>query len=105
MLGEFEQLVLLSVMRCGDDAYGIPIHAELRRRTSRDPSLASVYKALERLALKGFLTSRVGAPTAERGGRRRQLFTVTSAGRKELRESLSAIRRMADGLSVGLEPS
>lgn len=105
MLGEFEQLVLLAVMRCGDDAYGIPIHAELRRRTGRDPSLASVYKALERLTGKGFLSPRVGPPTAERGGRRKQLFTVTSAGRKELRESLAAIRRMADGLAVGLEPS
>jgi DNA-binding PadR family transcriptional regulator len=105
VLGEFEQLVLLAVMRCGDEAYGIPIHAELRRRAGRDPSLASVYKALERLNRKGFLSIRVGPSTPERGGRRKQLFTVTSAGRKELRDSLVAIRRMADGLAVGLEPS
>ena len=105
MLGEFEQLVLLAVMRAGDDAYGIPVHAEIRRRTGRDPSVASVYKTMERLASKGFLAVRVGPPTPERGGRRKQLYSVTGAGRKELRATLADIRRMAHGLDVGLEPS
>ena len=105
MLGEFEQLVLMAVMQSGDDAYGIPVHAELRRRTGRDPSLASVYKTLERLTAKGLLSVRVGAPTPERGGRRKQLYSVTAAGRKALRGALAAIRSMARGLDVGLEPS
>jgi PadR family transcriptional regulator, regulatory protein PadR len=105
VLGEFEQLILMAVMQVGDGAYGIPIHAELRRRTGRDPSLASVYKTLERLEQKGFVSVRVGPPTPERGGRRKQLYTLTNTGRKELRSALSAIRRMAAGLDVGLEPS
>ena len=105
MLGEFEQLVLLAVMRSGDDAYGIPVHAEIRRRTGRDPSVAAVYKTMERLAAKGFLSVRTGPPTPERGGRRKQLYAVTGAGRRELRATLGDIRRMAHGLDVGLEPS
>ena len=105
MLGEFEQLILMAVLRAGDAAYGIPIHAALVRHTGRDPSLASVYKTLERLERKGFLSMRTGAPTPERGGRRKQLYRVTNAGQKELRAALSAIRRMASGLDVGLEPS
>ena len=103
MLGEFEQLILLSVMRVGDDAYGIPIHAELRRQAGRNPTLAAVYKTLERLEGKGLLNSRLGEATPERGGRRKRFYTVTVAGRRELRASLSAIRRLASGLDIGLE--
>jgi DNA-binding PadR family transcriptional regulator len=103
VLGEFEQLVLMSVMRVGDDAYGIPIHAELRECTRRDLTLAAVYKTLERLDAKGFLTSRLGEATPERGGRRKRFFAVTTAGRRELKSSLAAIRRMAAGLDIGLE--
>lgn len=105
MPGEFEQIVLMAVMRVGNDAYGIPVHAEIRKRTGRDPSLASVYKTLERLERKGFLGTRTGEPTPERGGRRKQYYAITSAGRKELKSAMSAIRRMASGLDVGLEPS
>ncbi len=105
MLGEFEQLVLLAVLRAGDKAYGVPIHAELHRNTGRDPSLASVYKTLERLEAKGLVATRMGDPTPERGGRRKQYFTVTAAGRRALKSALSAIRRLARGLDVGLEPS
>jgi PadR family transcriptional regulator PadR len=81
------------------------VHAEIRERTGRDISLPSIYKTLERLHQKGFLDVRVGDPTPERGGRRKHFYSVTSAGRKELRASLTAIRRMASGLGVGLEPS
>ena len=105
MLGEFEQLVLLAVMRTGQGAYGVPIHAELCRRTGRDPALASVYKTLERLERKGFLAAHLGPPTPERGGRRKQFYRVTGAGRKELQSALRAIGRMASGLDVGWEPS
>jgi DNA-binding PadR family transcriptional regulator len=103
--GELEQVVIMAVMHAGDDAYGIPIHAEIRRRTGRDLSLAAVYKTLERLEKKGFLTMRVGEPTPERGGRRKQYYAVTSAGRREVRRDLAALRRMARGLDVGMEPS
>ncbi|HVZ48287.1 MAG TPA: helix-turn-helix transcriptional regulator [Gemmatimonadaceae bacterium] len=105
MIGEFEQLVLMAVMHAGDDAYGVTVHGELRRRTRRDPSLAAVYKTLDRLEAKGLLSSRVGDPTPERGGRRKQFYALTSAGRKAVRDSIATIRRMARGLDVGLEPS
>jgi len=105
MIGEFEQLVLMAVMHAGDEAYGVPVHAEIRRRTGRDPSLAAVYKTLSRLETKGLLTMRVGPPTPERGGRRKHLYSLTSAGRKAVRQSITAITRMARGLDVGLEPS
>ena len=105
MLTEFEQLALLAVMRVGEDAYGVPVHAEIRRCTSRDLSVASVYKTLERLQDKGFVTGRVGPPTPERGGRAKRFYTVTNTGRAQLRKSLASIRRLAEGLGVGFEPS
>jgi DNA-binding PadR family transcriptional regulator len=105
VIGEFEQLVLMAVMHAGNDAYGVSVHAEIRRRTGRDPSLASVYKTLERLETKGFVSVRVGNPTPERGGRRKQFYSLTSAGKKAVRDSVAAIRKMARGLDVGLEPS
>ena len=105
MLGELEQVVLLAVMQVGDDAYGVPIHAEIRRRTGRDLAVASVYKTLERLHDKGMLEARLGESTAERGGRRKQYYTVSKAGGREIRAAMTAIRRMASGLDVGLKPS
>jgi PadR family transcriptional regulator PadR len=105
MLGELEQIVLLAVLQAGDDAYGVPVHDELRRRTGRDVTLGAIYKTLSRLEAKGFVASRIGPPTAERGGRRTRCFSVTSAGKRELRASLRALRHMAAGLDVGLEPT
>ena len=105
MLGEFEQLVLLAVMQAGDDAYGVTIHAELTRRTGRQVTVASVYKTLERLQDKGFLLSRLGEPTPERGGRRKQYYSVTSAGRREVKAAIRVLKSMARGLDVGIEPA
>jgi DNA-binding PadR family transcriptional regulator len=105
MLGELEQIVLLAVLQVGDDAYGVPVHDELHRRTGRDITLGTIYKTLSRLEDKRFVASHVGAPTAARGGRRTRCYAVTSAGRRELRASLRALRHMAAGLDVGLEPS
>ena len=101
MLGEFEQLVLLAVLRLGDDAYGVPILAEIERATGRSPTLATVHTTLSRLEQKGLVASRLGEPTPQRGGRRKRYFTVTLAGQRGVRESLGAIRRLAQGLSVG----
>ncbi len=103
MLGELEQLVLLGVLRVGKDAYGVPVHDEIQRRAGRDLTLGTIYKTLTRLEEKGLVTSRVGAPTAERGGRRTRCYAVTSAGKKALQASLQTIRRMAHGLDVGTE--
>lgn len=102
ILGEFEQLVLLAVVRVGDEAYGVPIHEELASRARRTVSVAAVYKTLERLEAKGYVSSRIGEPTAERGGRRRKYFTIEAPGRAALRESLAALRRMTAGIEADL---
>ena len=101
MLGELEQVVLLSVMRVGEEAYGVPILAEIERETGRELTLATVYKTLSRLEEKGLVASRMGEPTAARGGRRKRYFAPTAEGRRALRESIAALRRMAHGLQVG----
>lgn len=101
-LGEFEQLVMLALLRLGDEAYGVPVHEELCSRARRAVSLASVYKTLERLEAKGYVSTRVGEPTPERGGRRRKYFALESPGRQALRESLAMLRRMTAGLEGDL---
>ena len=97
-LGEFEQVVLLGVLHAGDEAYGVPVWREIAARTGREISLAAVYKTLDRLETKGLARSRVGAPTATRGGRTKRLYAVTPAGLRLLRTSLGALARMTDGL-------
>jgi DNA-binding PadR family transcriptional regulator len=101
VLGELEQVVLLSVMRVGDEAYGVPILAEIERETGRELTLATVYKTLSRLEEKGLVVSRTGEPTPARGGRRKRYYALSADGRRALRESIAALRRMAHGLQVG----
>jgi DNA-binding PadR family transcriptional regulator len=101
LLGELEQLVLLAVMRCGDEAYGVPVLAEIERATGRSPTLATVHTTLTRLEAKGFVVSRFGEPTPQRGGRRKRYFTVTPAGRRAVRDALGALRQLAQGLVAG----
>lgn len=98
-LGEFEQLVLLALVRLADEGYGVSIHAEIVRRARRDVSVAAVYKTLERLEQKGLAISRLGESTAERGGRRKKHFRIQPAGRRALTQALASIRRMTDGLA------
>lgn len=101
-LGDFEQLVLLALLRLGDDAYGVPIREEIQERAGRVVSLGSVYKTLERLEVKGYVSSFVGEPTNERGGRRKD-FRLESHGRRVLLHSLAALRRMTSGLGREVE--
>lgn len=103
--GEFEILVLLAVQRLGEEAYGVTVVEELERRTSRTVTLGAVYKVLGRLKAKGHVEARTGAPTAERGGRRKKLYRVTASGRAAVARSLEDFRRMAEGLEPGLEAS
>lgn len=98
VLGEFEQLVLLAVLQTPDDAYGVPVWRGITTRTGRAVSLPAVYKTLERLEAKTLVTSRVGAPTPERGGRAKRVYAVTPAGVRVLRASLGALARMTAGL-------
>jgi PadR family transcriptional regulator, regulatory protein PadR len=100
VLGEFEQLVLLAVMRRSESAYGIPIRDEIVRRARRDVALGGIYKTLARLEDKGFLSSTIGAPSARRGGRRTRCYTITGPGQRALRAALGSIQRMAAGLNV-----
>ena len=105
MLGELEQLVLLGVLRVGKDAYGVPVHDEIQHRAGRDLTLGTIYKTLTRLEDNGLVGSQVGAPPAERGGRRTRCYVVTPAGKRSLQASLKVLQRMSSGLDVGLEPS
>ena len=103
-LGDFEQLILLALVRLGDRAYGVSIHEEIVGRARRDVTIAAVYKTLERLEDKGLIASTIGEPTAERGGRRKKFFRIQPAGRRALRHALASLRRMADGLAPDLDP-
>lgn len=84
-LGEFEELVLTMVGALQDDAYGAAIAEEIETRLKRDVNLSAVHVTLYRLEDKGYIKSRVGGATKERGGRRKRIFTITSAGLAMLR--------------------
>lgn len=102
-LGEFEQLVLLALLRLDDDAYGVSVQREIARRTKRAPSFGTVYSTLARLEEKGLVASRLGDPTPERGGRRKKYYAIRPAGRRAVERSLQAIEQMTRGLDVSWE--
>ena len=98
VLGDFEQLVLLGVLRLGQDAYGAAIRQEIHARSGRDVSINAVYTTLDRLEAKGCLRSWTGAPTAQRGGRRRKFYELRPDGIAALKQAYRAFTAMADGL-------
>lgn len=102
-LGEFEQLVLLAILRVGDDAYGVPILEEIRVRTGRSVLRPAVYVTLRRLEEKGLVGSHMGESLPERGGRARKYYRVEPAGLTLLRESRAALRNMWEGLGAVLD--
>ena len=97
-LGELEQIVLLAVLRLGDEAYAVPILEQIEAQTGRKVARGALYTALDRLETKGCLTSRIGDPLAERGGRARRYFTVTPAAIRSLKASRLALMRLWKGL-------
>ncbi len=99
-LGEFEQLVLLAILRIGSGAYTVPVIREIEDQTGRKTSHAAVYIALKRLEEKGLVTSRLAESTPERGGRGKRTYEVNTAARRVLRDSRDALLRMWDGLEV-----
>ena len=99
-LGEFEQLILLAILRLRDDAYGVTIRAELAERAGRTVAPGALYTALERLETKGLITSRMSDPTPQRGGRSKRHVAVTAAGREALTRALQAYERLLDGLDL-----
>jgi len=100
-LGEFEQLVLLAVLRCGDDAYGMAVRRELLERAGRDTAIGAVYATLDRLETKALVSSERLEAGEGRAGRARRRFRVTAAGRRALRDANRALSRMLDGLELG----
>jgi PadR family transcriptional regulator len=97
-LGELEQIVLLAVLRLGDEAYTAPILDQIESQTGRTIARGALYTALDRLETKGCLRSRMGEPLAERGGRARRYYTVTPAALRTLRQSRQALMRLWHGL-------
>ena len=99
-LGELELMVLLAVVRLGEEAYGVPIAKELLHFAGRDVSLGSIYAALDRLELKSFVTSWLGDPTPERGGRAKRYFRVTPAGLQALQRTRTALTKLWSGIPL-----
>src|SRR5215471_7241428 len=97
-LGEMELMVLLAVVRLADDAYGVPISKELLNLAGREVALGSVYAALDRLEQKGFVTSTIGDPTPERGGRAKRYFRATPAGLRALKMTRTALINLWSGI-------
>src|ERR1700736_2888594 len=97
-LGQLELMVLLAVMRPGGDAYGVLIARDIADKSGREIALASVYAVLERLEHKGLLSSSLGQPMAERGGKARTYFKATAAGIREAREAHAMLLRLSAGL-------
>ena len=93
-LGEFELMILLAVIHLGDQAYGVPISRELEQHRRRDVSVGSVYAALERLESKGLVSSTLGDPTPERGGKAKRYFQITKVGLRQVHETRRVLSRL-----------
>lgn len=98
LLTDFELLILLAIMRLEDEAYGVPIGRAIELATNRPVTRASVYTALDRLQRMGLVTSSMGDPTPERGGRAKRFFDVTGAGLQAVKETQRAFAVMWKGL-------
>lgn len=93
-LGEFEEIVLLTVAVLDDKAYGIAIKSDIEERLKRGVSVGAMRTALKRLEQKGFLTSKLGEPTAMRGGKRKRYFYVTASGKRALEQAMDVRKRL-----------
>ena len=99
-LGELELLVLIAVLRLGDDAYGIAIRREIEVQASRTVAIGSLYATAARLERKGLLRTWESAPEPVRGGRARRHFELTPAGNRALRQTAAMLGRMMSGLEL-----
>src|SRR4051794_36696300 len=104
LLGTFEQLVLLALLRLGEDAYGMTVRREIEGRARRAASLGAVYATLDRLEAKGYVSSRPGDATPQRRGRARRFFRVEPPGHAALRHTLVTLERMREGLEADGRP-
>ncbi len=104
-LREFEQIVLLSVLRLGEDAYGGKIREDLEETAQRSVSIATIYVALSRLERRGFVRSWMSDPTPVRGGKSKKYYAVEAEGRRALQETKATLERMWKGVGTGLDAS
>src|SRR5262245_21592043 len=104
-LGEFELLLLLALLQAKDEIYGVQIRALIEERTGRTVSPGAIYTALDRLERRKLVSSRLGDPTAQRGGKRKRYYRIEPAGATLLRQSQRALAQMARGATPELEPS
>ncbi len=97
-LGEFEHIIILALLRLEDRAYGVTVRQEIQHRIQREVSIGAVYATLDRLEAKGYVKSRRGDPTPERGGRSKRFFRVTASGVAALSRTHRALQSMTEGL-------
>jgi DNA-binding PadR family transcriptional regulator len=97
-LGEFEQVVLLTLVRLKDNAYGMAMRQEIADRTGRDVGIGSIYSALDRLEAKGYISSLLGDPTPERGGRAKRYYRLERAGFRAIKRAQEMQAQLWDGL-------
>ena len=91
LLTDFEIMILLAIIRIGDEAYGVPIAREIEATTGRAVQLPAIYAALDRLERQGLVESRLGEATAQRGGRAKKYFSLTPAGTGSVRDTRKAL--------------
>ena len=99
-LGEFEHIVLLVVLRLDGQAYGVTVRREIEGRTKREVSIGAIYATLDRLEAKGYVQSRTGDPTPERGGRSKRFFRVTAQGVSAVHRTHRALLNLTEGLDL-----
>ena len=99
-LGEFEQLVMLAVLRLREEAYGMTVRREIEERTGRESAIGAVYATLDRLEHKGLVRSHETAASDDRGGRPRRTYQVTAVGQKSLQETRKALASMMEGIKL-----
>lgn len=97
-LGEFEVVVLATLVRLGEDAYGMTIRRNIEERSGRSVSIGSVYATLRRLEAKGYVSTVLGEPTQERGGRAKRYFRLEAEGAEALIRSRELFLQMLEGL-------
>jgi PadR family transcriptional regulator, regulatory protein PadR len=104
-LGRFEHFLLLAVIRLDDEAYGMTIRRELAEHTGREVAVGAIYTALARLEARGFVQSKLGEPTPERGGKAKRYYRVLPAGRKAVAKAQSVLIGLGRGLGPDPERS
>jgi DNA-binding PadR family transcriptional regulator len=103
VIGEFEQLALLALLRLGNGAYGAAIRREIQERARRDVAIGTVYMTLARLEAKQMVCAYVGPPSRHRGGRRRKHYLIDAEGQRALGRAYRTFKAMSAGIEAELE--